>query len=143
VRSAPCTWRRGAWVSWLSLKTKVVGFPSLGLKTGSCGLVIWASKSPRQFLGLGPKTKRATICRLRKKIDGRRTAWVPHRDLAACFTMKQVGLGFPSLLANWQRSDGGWCTWHYHRGHVKMKPKTDVSMRWAASGSSTPTLPFL
>jgi hypothetical protein len=23
VRSAPCTWRRGAWVSWLSVKTKV------------------------------------------------------------------------------------------------------------------------
>jgi hypothetical protein len=26
VRSAPCTWRRGAQVSWLSLKTKVDGF---------------------------------------------------------------------------------------------------------------------
>jgi hypothetical protein len=25
VQSAPCTWRRGAWVSWLSLKTKVDG----------------------------------------------------------------------------------------------------------------------
>jgi hypothetical protein len=25
VRSASCTWRRGAWVSWLSLKTKVDG----------------------------------------------------------------------------------------------------------------------
>jgi hypothetical protein len=25
VRSAPCTWRRGARVSWLSLKTKVDG----------------------------------------------------------------------------------------------------------------------
>jgi hypothetical protein len=25
VRSAPCTWRRGAWVSWLKLKTKVGG----------------------------------------------------------------------------------------------------------------------
>jgi hypothetical protein len=25
VRSAPCTWRRGAQVSWLSLKTKVDG----------------------------------------------------------------------------------------------------------------------
>jgi hypothetical protein len=25
VRSAPCTWRRGAHVSWLSLKTKVDG----------------------------------------------------------------------------------------------------------------------
>jgi hypothetical protein len=32
------------------------GFPGLGLETGSYGLVIWASKSPRQFLGLGLKT---------------------------------------------------------------------------------------
>jgi hypothetical protein len=74
-------WRRGARVSWLSLKTKVDGlsvvwpqnhwdsflwfglktsgngflvepqnpggggFPGLGLKTGSYGLVIWVSKS--------------------------------------------------------------------------------------------------
>jgi hypothetical protein len=29
------------------------GFPGLGLKTGSSDLVIWASKSPRWFLGLG------------------------------------------------------------------------------------------
>jgi hypothetical protein len=32
------------------------GFPGLGLKTGSFGLVIWASKSPRRFLGLCLKT---------------------------------------------------------------------------------------
>jgi hypothetical protein len=32
------------------------GFPDLGLKTGSSGLVIWASKSPRRFLGLDLKT---------------------------------------------------------------------------------------
>jgi hypothetical protein len=32
------------------------GFPGLGLKTGSSGLVIWASKSPRRFLGLGLET---------------------------------------------------------------------------------------
>jgi hypothetical protein len=32
------------------------GFLGLGLKTGSYGLVIWASKSPRRFLGLGLKT---------------------------------------------------------------------------------------
>jgi hypothetical protein len=57
VRSAPCTWRREAHVSWLSLKTKVDGlsvvwpqnhedyFLRFGLKTCSCGLLIWASKS--------------------------------------------------------------------------------------------------
>jgi hypothetical protein len=33
----------------------------LGLKTGSPGLVIWASKSSRRFLGLGLKTKWASI----------------------------------------------------------------------------------
>jgi hypothetical protein len=156
VRSAPCTWRRGARVSWLSLKTKVDGlsmvwpqnywdsllvvwsqnrwdcflqfglktvgtvssglasklvvmvspglaskpvvgflvepqneggggFPGLCLKTGSYGLVIWASKSLRRFLGLGLKIKQATICRLRHKTDGRATSWDSRRDLAACF----------------------------------------------------------
>jgi hypothetical protein len=57
VRSAPCTWRRGARVSWLSLKTKVDclwvvwsqnhldGFHRFGLKTGDDGfLFVWALK---------------------------------------------------------------------------------------------------
>jgi hypothetical protein len=73
------------------------GFPGLGLKTGSSGLVIWASKSPRQFLGLGLKTKWASVCRLRHKIDGGRSARDTRRDLAACLASKQVWLGFPSL----------------------------------------------
>jgi hypothetical protein len=51
------------------------GFPGLGLKTGSSGLVIWASKSPRRFLGLCLKTKQASVCRLRHKTDGGRSAW--------------------------------------------------------------------
>jgi hypothetical protein len=50
------------------------GFPGLGLKIGSSGLVIWASKSPRRFLGLGLKTKQASVCRLRHKTDGLRLA---------------------------------------------------------------------
>jgi hypothetical protein len=33
------------------------GFLGLNLKTGSFGLVIWASKSPQRFLGLDIKTK--------------------------------------------------------------------------------------
>jgi hypothetical protein len=33
------------------------GFSDVGLKTGSSGLVIWASKSSRRFLGLGLKIK--------------------------------------------------------------------------------------
>jgi hypothetical protein len=51
------------------------GFSGLGLKTGSFGLVIWASKSPRRFLGLGLKTKWASVCRLCHKTDGGRMAW--------------------------------------------------------------------
>jgi hypothetical protein len=48
------------------------GFSGLGLKTGSSGLVICASKSPRRFLGLGLKTKQALICRLYHKTNGGR-----------------------------------------------------------------------
>jgi hypothetical protein len=54
------------------------GSPSLGLKTDSSGLMIWTSKSPRQFLGLGLKTKWASVCRLRHKTDGGRSTWDTH-----------------------------------------------------------------
>jgi hypothetical protein len=50
------------------------GFFGLGLKTGSSGLVIWVSKSSRQFLGLSLKTKQTSICRLYHKIDEGRSA---------------------------------------------------------------------
>jgi hypothetical protein len=73
------------------------GFPGLGLKTSSFGLVIWASKSSRRFLGLCLKTKWASVCQLRHKTDRERSARDTHRDLAACFTWKQVWLGFSSL----------------------------------------------
>jgi hypothetical protein len=73
------------------------GFPGLGLKTNSSGLVICASKSPRRFLGLGLKTKWALVCRLCHKIDGGRSARDTHRDLVACLAWKQIWLGFPSL----------------------------------------------
>jgi hypothetical protein len=73
------------------------GFPGLGLKIGSSGLVICALKSPRQFLGLGLKTKWTSVCRLRHKTDGGRSAWDTRRDLPACLVWKQVWLGFFSL----------------------------------------------
>jgi hypothetical protein len=73
------------------------GFPGLGLKIDSSGLVIWVSKLPRCFLGLGLKTKCASVCQLRHKTDGWRSAWDTRQDLAACFACKQVWLGFPSL----------------------------------------------
>jgi hypothetical protein len=60
---------RGAWVCRLSLKTKVDGFPDLGIKTDSSDLVIWTSKSSRRSLGLGLKPKRASICQLHHKTE--------------------------------------------------------------------------
>jgi hypothetical protein len=60
------------------------GFPCLGLKIGSSGLVIWALKSPRRFLALGLKTKWASGCRLCHKTDRGRSAQNTNRDLAAC-----------------------------------------------------------
>jgi hypothetical protein len=62
---------QGLQVSWLSLKTKVSGFPGLGLKIGSCGLVIWFTKSSRWFLSLDLKTKQAMVYRLHHKTNGR------------------------------------------------------------------------
>jgi hypothetical protein len=73
------------------------GFPGLDLKTDRFGLVIWASKSPRRFLGLDLKIKWASVCRLRHKTDGGRSAQDTRRDLAACFAWKQVWLGFSRL----------------------------------------------
>jgi hypothetical protein len=51
------------------------GFSGLGLKTDIFDLVIWASKSPRQFLGLDLKIKQTSVCRLRQKTDGGRSTW--------------------------------------------------------------------
>jgi hypothetical protein len=73
------------------------GFPDLVIKIGSSGLVILASKSPRQFLGLCLKIKQASVCRLRHKTDGGRSARDTRQDLAACCMWKQVWLGFTSL----------------------------------------------
>jgi hypothetical protein len=72
------------------------GFPGSGLKTGSYGLVICASKSLWRFLGLGLKTKQASIYRLHHKTDGGRSAQDTRRDLETCFVWKQVRLGFSS-----------------------------------------------
>jgi hypothetical protein len=46
-------------------------FPGLGLKIDSYCLVIWVSKSTRRFLGLDLKIKRATVCWLHLKTNGR------------------------------------------------------------------------
>jgi hypothetical protein len=60
-------------------------FLGLGLKISSSGLVIWALKSPRQFIGFGLKIKQTSVRRLRHKTDRGRSAWDTRRDSAACF----------------------------------------------------------
>jgi hypothetical protein len=121
-----------------------LGFSGLGLKTNSCGLVIWPKKSLRWFVGLGLKTMWAMVCQLRHKTNGRmKMVWDVHRDLAASFAWKQVRLGFPILASRLTKVWHGWCMWHHCGGRMEIKLKTDGSMRWAASDSSTPTLPFL
>jgi hypothetical protein len=50
------------------------GFSGSGLKIGGYDLVILASKSPQWFLGLDLKTKQPSVCRLRHKTDGGRSA---------------------------------------------------------------------
>jgi hypothetical protein len=64
------------------------------------------------------------------------------RDLVACFTWKQGGLGFPSMASRLAEARRGWSMWYHHEGHVKLKLKMDGSIRWSALDSSTPTLPF-
>jgi hypothetical protein len=88
---AVCTWHvetRSASFSVEPQNQGGGGFPGLGLKTGSSGLVIWTSKSSRRFLGLGLKTKWASVCRLHHKTDGGRSARDTRRDLAACLASK-------------------------------------------------------
>jgi hypothetical protein len=71
-------WPQNHWdgFSWISLKiigdgffrfglnTDAGGFLDLDLKTDNYGLLIWAPKSPRWFVDLCLKTKRAMICQL-------------------------------------------------------------------------------
>jgi hypothetical protein len=59
------------------------GFSGLSVKTGSSGLVIWVSKSPRRFIDLGFKIKQTSVCRLCHKTDRWSSAWDTRRDLAA------------------------------------------------------------
>jgi hypothetical protein len=50
------------------------GFFGLGLKTDRFSLVIWVLKLLRQFFGLVLKIKCASVCQLRHKTDGVRSA---------------------------------------------------------------------
>jgi hypothetical protein len=78
-------WLRFLWFGWP--QNHSLKFFALGLKTGSCGLVIWPIKSPQWFLGLSLKTKWDMVCWLCHKTNVRmKMTWNTCRDLAACFT---------------------------------------------------------
>jgi hypothetical protein len=88
----------GNGLSRFGIKTSGSVFFGLGLKIGSYDLVVWVSKSLRQFVGLSLKNNRAIVYWLRHKTDRRmKTVQGTRRDLAVCFTWKQVALGFFSL----------------------------------------------
>jgi hypothetical protein len=112
----------------MNMETRSAGFLVEPQNQGRKFLPVWPQNRWRRFLGLGLKTKRASIYRLHHKIDERRLAWKTCQDLAACIAWKQVRLGFPSLPQNLRRRDGGWCTWHHHGDHVELKLKTDRLM---------------
>jgi hypothetical protein len=168
VRSPPCTRRWGTRVFWFSFKIKVDCFSRFGLKTdgySSCGFalkpVAWVFRFGPQnwqlwfdnlahkitvtvsWFGLQNQVGGGLSVCTSKPMSGWRRCEDTHRHPVACFVVKQVGLGFPSLPQKWWRSDDGWCMWYHEGGHVEIKLKTDVSMRWTAVDSSTPTLPFL
>jgi hypothetical protein len=75
----------------------------LGLKTGSFGLLIWALKSPRRFLGLSFKIKWASVCRLHHKSDGGRSAWDTSRSSGLLYVEASLARVFQSGL----KTDGG------------------------------------
>jgi hypothetical protein len=98
-------------------------FFGLGLKTSSSGLVIYASKSSRRFLDLGIKTKQTSVCRLRQKTDREMSAWDTRRDLATCFSWKQVRLEFLSLASRLMETQR-WVvhmasSWRLHRDEAE------------------------
>jgi hypothetical protein len=129
-------WSQNHWDGflWFGLKTGGRGFPDTGLKTDNYGLVILASKSPRQFLGLALKIKQTTIYRLCHKIDGRAMVWDTCQDLVACFVRKQVWLRFPSLasrLVVMRRR-----VVHVAPSHRLRRVQPEL-MRWVASDPST------
>jgi hypothetical protein len=124
VRSAPCTKRWGAHISWFSLKTKVDSFFRFDLKTGGCssyGLtskplarVFWFGHQNRQ-LRFGDLAHKITVTVFwfdpQNQVGGGLSVWAskpmcgwrwcedPRRHPVACFVGKQVELGFPSFAS--------------------------------------------
>jgi hypothetical protein len=81
VRSAPYTRRRGAWIFWFSLKTKVDGFSQFDLKIGgygSCGL---ASKPLARDSWFGHQKRHLWFGDLTHKITAMVSWFVPQNQV--------------------------------------------------------------
>jgi hypothetical protein len=121
VRSAPGMWRLGAWVSWLSLKTKVDGlwvvwpqnhsdgFLQFGLKTGGDGFSWSDLKTGGEFLGWASKSRWWRVSRFGPQ---NLQLWFGDLTLKITVTVSWFGhqnqAGFSLLVApqNWWREVG-------------------------------------
>jgi hypothetical protein len=113
---------------WFGHKTTAMFF-SLGLKTKVDGLVIWASKSPWWFLSLSLKTKWEEVCQFAPQNRERMKMVWGHALTSGGLLYQKVSHAMISHFASkLVKSDGGWCTWHHHRGCVEVKQKMAGSM---------------
>jgi hypothetical protein len=92
VRSAPCTWRRGARISWLSLKTNVDGLSAVWPQNHWDGFsLVWASKPMAtvcEWFGL--KTTRMVFTGLASK---------PVATISSGLALKPAATVFSSLAS--------------------------------------------
>jgi hypothetical protein len=91
VRSTPCMWRRGAWVSWLSLKTKVDGL-----------LVVWSQNHWDGFAGLVSKPVATVFSSLPSKLVATVSSGLASKPAATVFsslTSKLLAMVSPSLAS--------------------------------------------
>jgi hypothetical protein len=78
VCSVLCTWRHGAQVSWLSLKTKVDGF------------LVWATKPASLFWSLGPQNHRDGFLVWASKSSRLRLVGCATKPMGGCFDVGHV-----------------------------------------------------
>jgi hypothetical protein len=98
VQAAPCTWRREARVSWLSLKIKVGGFLRFDLKTGCDSFFQFGPSKPvAQVFQFGPQNRQLWFGDLGLKITATVSWFVPQN---------QAGFGLLVASQNQWREDG-------------------------------------
>jgi hypothetical protein len=121
VWSTLCTRRRGAWVSWFSLKSKVNGFSWFGLKTvgyDSCGL---ASKPLAQVSRFGPQNRQLRFGDLAHKITTT-VSWFGPQN--------QVSYGLSIAPQNQREDEDG--AWHASRSSCLLR----LEASWARVSQS-------